>query len=129
MIYIVDTHALVFFITESERLGKQAAKILRDPKKTLVIPSIVLAEIKYLAAKKRIAVLLDEILQYLRTDPRCTVYSLDLDVVLRMPIFNDIHDGIICGTALVYEDDIGEKTTIITKDQSIRGRKDVKSIW
>lgn len=57
--YVVDTHALVWFIGQDQRLGDRARTILRDPSIQLVIPVIALAEIKYLSHKGRFAQTLD----------------------------------------------------------------------
>jgi len=51
--FVVDTHALIWFISRDPRLGNRARAILRDPDVRLIIPAIVLAEIKYLAYRDR----------------------------------------------------------------------------
>jgi PIN domain nuclease of toxin-antitoxin system len=61
MVFIVDTHALVWYLSASKRLSSKAKKILEDPHHSLIFPSIVLAEIKYLYGKRRIKVSFDEI--------------------------------------------------------------------
>lgn len=60
--YVVDTHALVWYLTGDRRLGPQAEAVLNDPDVTLIIPAIVLAEIKDLAHKERFAQTLDDVL-------------------------------------------------------------------
>lgn len=57
MTYVVDTHGLIFFFAEKERLGEKALALFRDPKAKLIVPSIVLAEIKHLAYKKKLELL------------------------------------------------------------------------
>lgn len=42
--YIVDTHALVWYLESSPRLGLAAKDILDDPASKLVFPMIALAE-------------------------------------------------------------------------------------
>ena len=68
MTHVVDTHALVFYLTEIERLGKRALAALRDPDARLIIPTIVLSEIKYLAHKRRIPTSFEKVVSELQAD-------------------------------------------------------------
>jgi PIN domain nuclease of toxin-antitoxin system len=45
MKYVVDTHALIWFLAGSPRLGVNAASVLSDPASELILPATVLAEI------------------------------------------------------------------------------------
>lgn len=42
MIYVLDTHAVVWFLEGSSRLGSAAKEAISDPAGELVIPTIVL---------------------------------------------------------------------------------------
>jgi PIN domain nuclease of toxin-antitoxin system len=42
IVYVLDTHALVWYLTNDRRLGAQADAVLNDPGVTLIIPAIVL---------------------------------------------------------------------------------------
>jgi PIN domain nuclease of toxin-antitoxin system len=53
-IYVVDTHALAWYLDDDPRLGSQAELVLDNDDVRLIIPAIVLAEIKYLAHKNRL---------------------------------------------------------------------------
>ncbi len=128
MIYVVDTHALIWFLEGSKRLGGQAREILRDEHKHLLIPSIVLAEAKDLVSKGKTRLIFDEILEAI-TDPRCLSYPLDLAVVRAMPRSLDIHDAIICATALVYQKTVNEEALLITRDESLIKSNLVKTVW
>ena len=129
MIYIVDTHTLIWFLEGTGKVGSEAIKILRDPFQRLVIPSIVLAEAKYLVSRGRTGLTLGEIIQTIENDSRCVIYPLDSHVIQAMPVVADIHDGIICGTALVYKDILGETVKILTKDESIKQAAGIETIW
>src|SRR6266849_7319333 len=98
--FVVDTHTLVWFLSRSPRLSRAAHAILRDPTVYLIIPAIVLTEIKYLGSRGRFAQTLDDVLHVISTDPRCLVYPIDLRVVQQAPAILDIHDSLIVGTAL-----------------------------
>lgn len=129
MVYIVDTHSLIWYLEESEQLGSEALRIFDDGVSKLVIPTIVLAEVKYLSLRKRIALPLNEVFDTIRSDIRCLLYPLDSNVVEKMPPGLDIHDGIICGTALVYRDFLGEEVKIITRDEAISSARIIETVW
>ncbi|MDI6752021.1 MAG: PIN domain-containing protein [bacterium] len=129
MVYVIDTHALVWFIEKNDRLGKKALEIMRDETKKLIIPSIVLAEIRYLSFKQRIESSFNSILSAVEDDSRCVVYSLDSNIVEAMPLLLNIHDGIICGTALVYQNLLKEMVKVITKDEEISKSRSIEVVW
>jgi len=128
MIYVVDTHALIWFLEGNKRLGAEARQILRDENQHLLIPSIVLAEAKDLAAKGKTRLTFEEVLEAM-SDPRCLIYPLDIAVVRAMPHRLDIHDAIICATALVYHKTVHEEATLITRDEAIIKSKLVQTVW
>jgi PIN domain nuclease of toxin-antitoxin system len=124
--FIADTHALAWFVSRDRRLGAKARTVLRDPNVRLIIPAIVLAEIKYLAHKGRLTQTLDEVLRVINSDPRCTIYPIDLSVVNKAPLGLDIHDSLIVGTALVQREAI---TGILTRDEAITSSGLVPTTW
>lgn len=130
MIHIVDTHTMVWFLEGQDKVGPHALQVLRDQKARLVIPSIVLGEIKYLASRRRISLTLDAVIEMIEDDPRCAIYPLDSHVVQIMPVMSDIHDGIICGTALLYQDVLGETVKILTRDKNVsRVVSGIETVW
>jgi PIN domain nuclease of toxin-antitoxin system len=124
--YIVDTHALAWYLDDDPRLGSQAEAVLDNADVRLIIPAIVLAEIKYLAHKGRLAPTLDEVLRVIGSDPRCTIYPIDLSVISKAPLGLDIHDNLIVGTALVQREAI---TGILTRDEAITSSGLVPTLW
>ena len=54
--YVTDTHSLVWYFTENPRLSKKALKAFEKTVKegTIIIPTVVLAEIMHIAKKGRI---------------------------------------------------------------------------
>ena len=129
MVYIVDTHAVVWFFEESDDLGKEALNILNSKDARLVIPTIVLSEIFYLSQRKRITPSFEDIFQVIEQDNRCIIYPLDINVLRFLPKGLDIHDGIICSTALVYRELMKEEVRLITKDKEIIDSGIVKTSW
>jgi len=128
VVHVVDTHAIIWFLAGTG-LGSRARLVMRDHRADLVVPTIVLAEIKYLKAKGRIQPSLSEVMATIEEDPRFTVYPFDEAVVTRMPTNLDIHDAIIVGTALVYRELLGTDARIVTRDPAIASSGVVNTIW
>jgi PIN domain nuclease of toxin-antitoxin system len=124
--YVVDTHALAWYLDNDPRLGSQAEAILDNADIRLIIPSIILAEIKYLAHKGRLTQTLDEVLRVINSDPRCIIYPIDLSVVNKAPLGLDIHDSLIIGTALVQREIV---SGILTRDEAIASSGLVPTLW
>jgi len=128
MVCVIDTHALVWYLTDDKRLGKQAAELLDRPDTRIVVPVIVLAELKYLHRRSRISLSFSAVLTIIGADERCSVYPVK-EVVDLLPLDLDIHDAIICATALVCRRAIGEDTVVLTKDQAITDSGLVSTVW
>ncbi|MBL7183082.1 MAG: PIN domain-containing protein [Anaerolineae bacterium] len=124
--YVIDTHALAWYLDDDPRLGSQAEAVLDNSDVRVIIPAIVLAEIKYLAHKGRLTQSLDEVLRVIGSDPRCTIYPIDLSVVSKAPLGLDIHDSLIVGTALVQREAI---TGILTQDEAIASSDLIPTLW
>lgn len=125
-VYVLDTHALVWYLTNDRRLGLQTEVVLNDPGVTLIIPAIVLAEIKDLARKGRFAQKLEDVLAVIESDPRCLVHPIDLEVVRAAPMQLDIHDSLIVGVALVQASAVDG---VLTCDQAITSSGLVPVVW
>ena len=129
MTCVVDTHALVWYLGGSRLLGRKAHAELRKPASRVVVPTIVLAELKYLHHRKRIDLSFDTVRRVLGDDPRCILHPLDEDVLDLLPLKLDIHDGIICATALAIERATGETVKVITRDEEITESELVDVLW
>lgn len=129
MTYILDTHPLVWFLEASPRLSAVARAAISDPASQLVIPSIVLVEISYLYARKRIVTDVGAVRRRILTATNCVAYPLDEQVVEHIPTNLDIHDAIVVATALVYRDVLRQQVTVITKDEAIRQSRLVEVLW
>lgn len=124
--FVLDTHTLVWFLSRSPRLSGTVLAILRDPAVRLIIPAIVLAEIKYLSGRGRFAQTLDDVLRVTSTDPRCVLSPIDLNVIQHAPASLDIHDGLIVGTALAQPMPVDG---ILTCDEAITKSGLVPVVW
>lgn len=72
---------------------------------------------------------IESVFEAIEKDSRCVVYPLDSNVVSAMPTKLEIHDSIICGTALVYSDLLHEEVKVISRDREIKNSEIVKTLW
>lgn len=129
MVYIVDSHALVWFLEGNQRLSDRAKEVLSDQSAQLVIPSIALAEITYLYARKRIRTNIQQVLSDVASADNCTIYPLDEQVVQRIPENLELHDGIVVATALTYRELLDNDVVVITKDRTITESGLIPVLW
>jgi len=127
--YVADTHSLIWFISEDNRLSKKAGRILgqaEESKIEVLIPTIVLAEITYIAQKKKVKVAIDEVLESIQHGSGFVVVPFDLPVfqtLLKLPEEWEIHDRIISATARYYD------AKLITKDKTLLKSSEIKTVW
>jgi predicted nucleic acid-binding protein len=127
--YVVDTHAFIWYLTNSPRLGDLARRALLDPSALLVVPAIALAELRFLSLKGRIALAWEDVRRLLEEDSRCVVHPVHRDIVDHMPSGLKIHDALICATALFYRDSLGADVQIVTRDEQIAQTRLAETIW
>lgn len=119
MIYILDTHILIWFLDKNKRLSPVHRNILVDKNNKFVISSIVLAEIKHLVDREKIDIKFEEVIDSLSNAGNCVIYPVDEDVVQSMPKGYEIHDALILATGLVYKTILKEDVTLITEDKEM----------
>lgn len=132
MKYVIDTHALIWFLEGNPRLGAQAKQILLTPNNELVLSAIALAEAVWIVGKGKTSIptaqaLLDEVNQ----DARVVVYPLDkaiIEVTLTLPTILEMHDRQIVATAKHLESQ-GEMVSLLTCDQNITSSNLVTIVW
>jgi PIN domain nuclease of toxin-antitoxin system len=129
MIYATDTHPLVWLLEGNPRLSSAARSAFGEADAQMIIPSIVLVEIKFLFARRRITIDVPMTLAHIAATPNCLIYPLDELIVERLPTSLNIHDAIIVATALVHQDVLGETIALITKDAEIVASGLVPVLW
>lgn len=129
MIYVADSHALVWLAEGNPRLSARARSALTGPEAEIVVPTIVLAEIHHLYARQKIGTDVPAVLERLAKAAKVGVYPLDRAVADRTPGTLDIHDAIIVATALVLRDLLGETVAVITRDADIARSGLVETVW
>lgn len=129
MYIVTDTHPWVWFLTASPRLSQKAKSVLSDTSNLIIIPSIVMMEIKYIYQHKRITLSFEEALQQVETSENILLHPLDISVVAKAPIKLDIHDAIIIGTAIQAAEEFAQNVLLVTIDKSIADSKLAPVIW
>lgn len=54
--YIVDTHALIWFLEGNSRLGISAKQVLENLESKLILPAIALAEVAFIVEKVKTSI-------------------------------------------------------------------------
>ena len=129
MVHVVDTHGLLWYLEDYEGLGRQAGKILNDETARLIVPTIVLAEARYITAKQKVTLSWDQVGAAVSADQRFTIYPLTLDVVNRLSPDMEMHDAIVCATAVLIAETTSEDVQVITKDETIVASGLVETVW
>ncbi len=132
MHYVVDTHALVWFLEGNPRLGSNAKALLEDPTSVLIMPIIAVSEACWIIEHRRTSIpSVNDFLKAVDSDPRVTVVALDRAIfakTLTLQAIGEMHDRQIVATALFLRDQ-GESVAILTKDTNIRDAGVVTTIW
>ena len=129
MIIVTDTHPWVWFLTANPHLSTKAKSSLSDSSNLIVVPSIVMLEIKYLYDRKRISIAFDEVVEKAETTENVVIHPLDIFVATFAPIKLEIHDAIIVGTAINLSQQHDEPVSLVTKDETITKSGLVRVIW
>lgn len=129
MLYVPDTHALVWYVTADKQLGKQAKAALSSVdagNDQAIVSVMVLGEIMYLEERGRIQVKLAELLEFLQSNPSYVIAPLTLHVILaakRIKGVPELFDRMIAATALENE------AVLLTRDSAFQGLHTVKIVW
>lgn len=120
MLYVIDTHVLIWYFTGNKRLPddlKMTIDQVRQQGGRILVPTIVLAEALVVAVKGRVVFDFDHLYTQIQTEPEFRIVSFDADIfaeTLRIQKIPEIHDRIIAATARFYG------ANLLTKDGIIR---------
>ena len=132
MRYVVDTHALIWFLEDNPRLGSNAKAILTHATSQLILPAIALAEAVWIVERGKTSIpSVADLLSAIDADPRVIIYPLDQAVIEQTILFSaihEMHDRQIVATAIVLQSQ-GEIITLLTCDQNIEASGLVSIAW
>jgi PIN domain nuclease of toxin-antitoxin system len=128
MDHVTDTHSIVWYFTDDPRLSRRALEVFEKTIKegVIIIPTVVLAEIMYIAGKGKITLTFDETLQKIDSYENFIVAVLDvqiLKVAEKIKVDLEMHDKLIAATALYYD------ASLITRDPLITKSGTCTTIW
>lgn len=125
--YVADSHVLGAYLLDnlperSDRIFKEA----EHERATVIIPSIVIAELIYVYEKAKLAPRIWEMFEMLDTYPSFTIHPLDEPLLKIIPEIKltELHDRIIVATCMHTS-----AKALLTKDQEIRTSKLVETIY
>ncbi len=132
--YILDTHALVWYLEGNKLLGKQAKAIIDAAESQMVLPLIALAEAAFIIERGRTSIpTVPDLLSSVFADSCIEIYAITLNIFewsltpkgLQIP---ELHDRLIVSTGL-YLQDLGYTVSILTKDGNIASAGVLPVIW
>jgi predicted nucleic acid-binding protein len=92
----------------------------------VLVPTIVLAELLYVAQKKKISLGIEEVLKRIVKGGNFVIVPFDFPIcerVMKLPHDLELHDRIIVATARIYA------AKVLTKDEKITKSGVVEVIW
>lgn len=141
MIYVIDTHALVFFLTGDPALGPRARKVMVDSRSHLVVPIYCFEEMR-----RRFGPRLNE-KGMIRVPPmaalRLTAKCFNMRIFPRGPaVFHEENalrrlvdrpipeeDLPICATAIAIRKVTSQEVLLISRDRKIRRAGLIPVVW
>ncbi len=127
--YTTDTHPLVWHLRRSRRLSAKAQACFQAAdlgQAQIIIPTMVLVEVMYLAEHNRITTQLNEVLTLVRTSTNYLIAPLDeaiVTVAQTLPITVELHDRLIAATAKALN------LPLITKDEILQNTQGLETSW
>ena len=127
--YVVDTHTLVWYLTNQPKLSRRALAIFQAAERgetRLIISAIVLAELYFLHVKHRLFASFEQVFVRLAQEPHISLIAFAPEDVLEFAgdeAVPEMHDRIIVGLARRLS------CPLITKDESIRHSGLAPVVW
>jgi len=129
MNFVADTHALIWWFTDSPKISATASQIFEQCERgenIIFIPSIVVAELLSIFDKKRITFNFKSLFKKIHTSDNFVLIALDYPILERMVSLKEVpelHDKIIASTAKNF------KAPIITKDRVLQSLPSINTVW
>ena len=130
--YILDTHALIWFLEGNPKLGATAHSFMQNPNTELVLPIIALAEAAFIVERGRTRITtITNLITSIEAAPNLTIHPLTrevFDISIQATAVPEIHDRLIVGTAL-YLRNVGHVVSLLTADREIIASGLMPVIW
>ena len=129
MNFVTDTHALLWWFTDSPKISPKASEVFERcelGENIIFIPSIVIAEALSIFEKKRIAFDFKKLLRKINESDNFVIIALDSTILQKMLDLKDVpelHDKIIIATARYLN------LPVITKDETLQKLSYIKTVW
>ncbi len=128
MNYVSDTHSLVWYLMNDKKLSPGALHAFEQAadEGAVIIPTVVLAEVMYIAEKGRVTISFKQTLTEIEASDIFRISPLNLEVLqvaADIGITLEMHDRLIIATAKV------SNATLITCDTRITESGVVSTLW
>ncbi len=129
MRFVVDTHALWWYLKSSTRLSRKAADIFQKAaagEATIIVPAIVVAEFYFLSVKFGEPMSPSELIDAIRTARGFEFSNLGraqlerLDTIEALP---EMHDRLIAAEAVILN------APVITRDRAFSDSPQIETVW
>ena len=132
MKYVIDTHALIWFLEGNSLLSTKAKFILSQPDSQLIIPATTLAKAVWVVERGRTSIPdPKDVISVVNADPRVVIYPLDKEVIeitMSLSVIQEMHDRQIVATALVLASK-GDVVQLLTCDKNITESGLIAIVW
>ena len=127
--FVVDTHALWWYLRSPERLTTAASAVFRlaeTGNATIIVPAIAVAEFYFLSAKLGQPIPPSDLLAAL--DAVCGVELSDLgraqlERLDRFPEIPEMHDRLIAAEAAALD------APVVTRDETLTASVQIETVW
>ena len=130
--YILDAHAVIWYLEGNPKLSATAQAIMDDPVAEMVLPMIAFAEAIHTVAKGKTRIPgVSALMADVTGNPQIELYPLTFEILqqsLTATTVPEMHDRLITATAL-YLEILGHQVAVVTKDEQIIASGLVRIVW
>lgn len=118
--YVIDTHALVWFLSADPRLSNTVKELLVGAEENdfiILVTTIVMAEALTIVEKGKVRLTVSELVEAVKETERFTIVPLDalvFDRMLQVTPTLELHDRAIAATSLIYDCPLITKDALLT---------------